>query len=64
MNASEFGGSVCLNMLNLNGILLGGHWGLNLAFSSPTPSSEVPEPGGVAIFGLGLLGLGLARRRC
>jgi hypothetical protein len=62
-DANEFGGSTWLLMSNLNGAPLSGHWDLNLAFSSPPTSTEVPEPGMVAVFGFGLLGLGLARRR-
>jgi hypothetical protein len=42
---------------------LSGHWDLNLAFGAPVTTTEVPEPGVVALFGMGLLGLGLARRR-
>ena len=48
---NEFGGSVS------------GHWDLNLAFSTPPTSVEVAEPGLIAVFGLGLLGLGVVRTR-
>ena len=41
---------------------LSGHWDLNLTFAAPITNTEVPEPGLVAVFGIGLLGLGLARR--
>jgi len=61
-NAAEFGGSSWLLMAGPGGSL-SGHWDLNLTFGEPTTTTEVPEPGAVAMFGLGLLGLGLARRR-
>lgn len=40
-----------------------GHWELNLALASPPTSTEVPEPGMAVLVGMGLLGLGIARRR-
>jgi hypothetical protein len=61
-DASEFGGSSWLLMSDGSGSL-SGHWDLNLAFGAPVTTTEVPEPGVVALFGMGLLGLGLARRR-
>ena len=61
-NANEFGGSAWLLLSGPNG-QLPGHWDLNLAFTSPPTNTEVPEPGMVALFGLGFLGLGMARRR-
>ena len=62
-DASEFGGSVWMNMLDANGNPLSGHWDLNLAFTEITPNSEVPAPGSLALFGLGLIGLHVIRRR-
>ena len=37
----------------------------NLIFTeiAPTPTAPVSEPGTLALFGLGLMGLGFARRR-
>lgn len=61
-NANEFGGSAWM-FLSGPGGNLPGHWDLNLAFATPNTNTEVPEPGAIAMFGLGLLGLGLARRR-
>jgi len=58
-SASEFGGSVWLNMAGVTN----GHWDLNLAFEAPIESDNIPEPGMLALFGLGLAGVGLARRR-
>lgn len=62
-NANEFGGSAWLLMSEQNGNALSGHWDLNLAFATPPPSTEVSEPGMVAVFGIGLIGLGVIRRR-
>lgn len=56
-DAGEFGGSSWILMDGLSG-----HWDLNLTFAAPITNTEVPEPGLVAVFGIGLLGLGLARR--
>ena len=62
-DASEFGGSAWLLMSQQNGTPLSGHWDLNLAFGTPPTNTEVPEPGMVAVFGFGLIGLGVIRRR-
>ena len=61
-DASEFGGSAWL-LMSQGGNSVSGHWDLNLAFASPPTSTEVPEPGMAVLFGMGLLGLGIARRR-
>lgn len=62
-DASEFGGSVWLNILYPNGQRLSGHWDLNLTFEAATTNNDVPEPVSFAVFGLGLIGLHCARRR-
>jgi hypothetical protein len=60
--ADEFGGSAWL-LMSQDGNPVSGHWDLNLAFESPVTSTEVSEPGMLAVFGLGLAGLGAIRRR-
>lgn len=61
---SEYGGSVWLNMLDENGQAVGGHFDLNLTFEVlETTNEEIPEPGMLAILGLGLVTLGVARRK-
>tara|TARA_R110000787_G_scaffold50776_3_gene120719 strand:- start:82 stop:798 length:717 start_codon:yes stop_codon:yes gene_type:complete len=62
-NPNEFGGSVWLNMLDENGAPVGGHFDLNLTFAVQETSTEVPEPGALVILGLGLISLGVGRRR-
>ena len=62
-DASEFGASVWLNMLDANGQPLSGHWDLNLALEGVTTTTDVPEPAGLALFGLGLAGLQIVRRQ-
>lgn len=59
---NEFGGSAWL-LMSQGGSPVPGHWDLNLAFSNPPTSTEVSEPGMIAVFGLGLVGLGAIRRR-
>lgn len=61
-DASEFGGSAWL-LMSQGGNSVSGHWDLNLAFASPPTNTEVPKPGMAVLFGMGLLGLGIARRR-
>ncbi|HIE49815.1 MAG TPA: PEP-CTERM sorting domain-containing protein [Gammaproteobacteria bacterium] len=41
----------------------GGYLLDNITFNEPTKAAEAPEPATLAIFGLGLVGLGLMRRR-
>lgn len=63
-SASEYGGSVWLNMLNENGQAVGGHFDLNLTFEViETTTEEIPEPGVLAILGLGLVSIGAMRRK-
>ena len=61
-DASELGGSSWL-LMSAPGGFLSGNWDLSLAFGAPVTTTEVAEPGVVALFGVGLLGLGFARRR-
>ena len=58
----DFGGSAWLNVLHPWGYQLP-HWDIN--FDLTKRPTEVPAPGGVALFGLGLMGLwaGSKRRR-
>jgi PEP-CTERM motif len=42
---------------------LTGTIGANVGIDPPSPRAAVPEPATIALFGLGLLGAGLARRR-
>ena len=39
------------------------HKGFLVGSVSPTPSSDLPEPGTLALFAIGLAGLGVLRRR-
>ena len=54
--SSVFGGSSWLNIANAQGDHLN-HWDLNMSLTA------VPEPSIIALFAVGLLGLGFARRR-
>jgi len=56
---TEFGGSVWLNMAGVTS----GHWDLNLVFGAPTENDNIPEPGMLALFGLGLAAVGFTARR-
>ena len=52
-NPNEFGASAWINTSKTGA----GHWDLNVSLVA------VPEPSTIALFGLGLLGMGFARRR-
>lgn len=56
----DFGGSAWLNILNPLGHVLK-HWDIN--FDLAQRPTAVPAPGGVALFGLGLIGLWAGQRR-
>ena len=56
---TEFGGSVWLNMAGVTS----GHWDLNLVFGAPTENDNIPEPGMLALFGLGLAAVGFTARK-
>ncbi|MFT5900374.1 MAG: hypothetical protein ACI97K_003045 [Glaciecola sp.] len=53
--SSGFGASAWVDVYDANGALRNGHWDLNMSLTA------VPEPGAIAVLGLGLIGL--ARRR-
>lgn len=54
---TDFGASTWLDVVTLNGNSSDYKWDLNMDLIA------VPEPSIIALFGIGLLGLGLARRR-
>ena len=58
---SDLGGSAWFNMLDPSGNALTKMWDLN--FSMDRSGTAVPAPAGLALFGLGLIGLWGARRR-
>lgn len=60
-DAIEFGASVWLNIMGANGQRLSGRWDLNLALEATT--TDIPEPAALALFGFGLAGLQVVRRR-
>jgi hypothetical protein len=51
------------NSSNAMGLFVNGTFTANIGLNPPSPPSSVPEPATLAVFGLGLAGLGLARRR-
>lgn len=57
---SDFGGSAWLNILNPLGHALR-HWDIN--FDLTRRPTAVPAPGGLALFGLGLMGLWAGQKR-
>lgn len=59
--SSDFGGSAWLNILDPSGKSIP-HWDINFDLALK-PGTPVPAPGGLALFGLALMGLWAARRR-
>lgn len=57
----DFGGSAWLNILNPHGWQIP-HWDINFDLTRK-PGTPVPAPGGMALFGLALVGLWASRRR-
>lgn len=57
----DFGGSAWLNILNPHGHQIP-HWDINFDLTRK-PGTPVPAPGGLALFGLALMGLWAGRRR-
>lgn len=57
----DFGGSAWLNILDPHGWQIP-HWDINFDLTRK-PGTPVPAPGGMALFGLALLGLWAGRRR-
>lgn len=57
----DFGGSAWFNILDPSGWSLP-HWDINFDLT-PRPGTEVSAPGGMALFGLALVGLWAGRRR-
>ncbi len=57
----DFGGSAWLNILDPSGWSIP-HWDINFDLTA-RPGTPVPAPGGMALFGLALIGLWAGRRR-
>ena len=60
LNSSPLGGSAWINILDPLGNALR-HWDIN--FNLTERPTEVPAPGGLALFGLGLMGLWFGQKR-
>jgi hypothetical protein len=56
---TEFGGSAWIQSADMTS----DHWDLNLTFLPPSIPTVVPAPGAIAVFVLGLFGLGFGRIR-